>query len=772
METKKIHIFNLLSFYTLLGTFFVSLFFFIPFVPVSIDVAKGFLISTGVTLSVFFWLMARLIDGKFTLPKDRMVLVAAFIPITFLVSAFFSSSIYLSLFGHGFEVGTFGTMLILFLVLLLSSIYFQTEKNIKMFFGFIIIGSFILALTQITQFFGLFNKIAPNIFSGVTGGNLLGTWSNFSSLFGGIIVLIISILEFVKIKQIYKILLSIFGFISLFLLMLLNTYFVWILVGVFALLIFVYSISQNRTNDRTLKNFPYLSFVVVLISLLFLVGNTSASSIVAQYFGTITPEIYPSISGTMNMVAPSLKHNVLFGTGPNTFALDWSLWKPMQVMQSMFWGIDFQSGFGMIPTFLITTGILGFASWLLLFIIFILRAIQSLSLIFRRPEASRYIAISLLLALYFWISAFISNPNFTLLVMLFASTGVFIGTLVNLNLLPVHEKSYLDDPRTSFFSIFGLVLLMILSVSTCYIYAEKFTGVVYVSTSSPKDNSLIELSRSESKILKGIALDKNDIYYSNLSQIYLAEIQTILADKTLSADTVKSVTQDKITNIESAVASSIKQNPKYYLNWKNAGDIYAVLLSIGVKGTYENSASSYEQASKLSPNNPGILLARAQLEIVNKDTEKAKSYIEEALKIKSDYIDAIFMRAQIKFDAGDVSGAIGDAELAAAAAPRDASVYFKLGGLKYNNNDNTGAISAFEMALTIDPNYHNARYLLGLAYRKAGRADESHKQFELLHTLFPENIDVTNAFNGKIENTPTPVLNTKDKKDNILPKKA
>lgn len=752
----------------------MSLFFFIPYVPVSVEVAKGFLISIGVTLSIFFWLMARLVDGKFAIPKDRMVLVAAFIPISFLISSFFSSSIYLSIFGHGFEVGTFGSMLLIFLVLFLSSIYFQSEKNIRLFFRSLLIGTFILALTQIAQIFGLLDKLSPNIFLGVSGGNLFGSWSNFASLFGGIIILIITLLEFVQLKQLNKILLNVFGLISLFLLVLLNIYSVWVIIGIFALVIFVYSISQNRTPERTLKNFPYLSFLVVLISLLFVLGNTTAYSIVTQYFGTVSPEIYPSLSGTMNLVLPALKHNVLFGTGPNTFALDWSLWKPMQVIQSMFWGADFQSGFGMIPTFLITTGVIGFVSWILLFIIFIQRAIQSLGLIFRKPESSKYIAISLLTALYFWISAFISNPNLTLLMILFASTGVFIGSLVHLNLLPLNEKSYLNDPRTSFFSILGLVLLMILSISTCYIYTEKFFGVFYVSTSAPKDSTQAELLRSESRILKGIALDKNDIYYSNLSQIYLAQIEATAADKSLSEDTIKSATQDRITNIESTVASAIKQNPKYYLNWKNAGDVYSVLLSLGVKGTYENSSSAYVRALELSPNNPGVMLARAQLEIINKDTGKAKGLIEEVLNIKSDYVDAIFLRAQMKLDAGDVTGAIGDAELAATKAPRDASVYFKLGGLKYNNGDTQGAISAFEMALTIDPNYHNARYLLGLAYKKAGRADDSHKQFELLHTLFPDNMDITNAFNGKTEAAPAPVLNTtdKNKKDIALPKKA
>ena len=134
MESKKVAFFNKLSFVTLLGTVFLSLFFFIPFVSVSLVASKGFLISIGVTLSVFLWLIARLGEGKFVIPKDRLILFAGIIPVVFLVSSFFSPSLYVSFFGSGFEIGTFGSMLVLFCIFFLSTIYFQTEKRLWFFF--------------------------------------------------------------------------------------------------------------------------------------------------------------------------------------------------------------------------------------------------------------------------------------------------------------------------------------------------------------------------------------------------------------------------------------------------------------------------------------------------------------------------------------------------------------------------------------------------------------------------------------------------------------
>jgi tetratricopeptide (TPR) repeat protein len=779
MESKKLQIFNYLSFYSLIVTIFLSLFFFIPYVSIPLEVSKGFLISIGIVVSVFFWLMARLVDGKFVIPSDRMILFGALIPLTFLVSSFFSSSIYLSLFGRGFEVGTFGMILVCFLSFFLSSIYFQEENKIHKFFKAILLGTAIMAIFQLIQLFIGFEKITPGMFSGVLNGNLIGTWDNFAFLFGGIVILILSILEFVPQSRRNRILLSIFGIVALFLLALVNIFFVWVLIGVFSLIIFIYSISQNRNEDRTLKNFPFLSFFTVIVSLLFIVGNSALSTIITSYFGSIAPEAYPSVSGTAKLFLPALRDNVFFGTGPNTFALDWSLWRPLEVLQTPFWNVDFQSGFALIPTFLITTGLVGIIAWLLFIIIFIFRALQSMFLVMRKPQYSYSVIISILLAVYLWIGAFVSNLNATLLMLAFCVTGVLLGSLVSIRVLPVYEKSFLEDPRTSFFSILGLVLLMILSISTIYAYSEKFSGAVYYSTSSPKDTTRESLVKSESKILKSISLDKNDTYYRGLSQIYMAEVQTIVSDKTLSQDTMKSATQDRITNIESAISSAIKQNPKYYANWLNAGNMYTSLLSLGVTGSYENAVGAYAEALKFSPSNPGVILAQAQLELVNKDIDKAKSFIEQALTVKANYIDAIFTRAQIKYDAGDKVGAIADAELAAKYAPRDATVFFKLGSLKYNTADYNGAISAFEMAVRLDNYYHNARYLLGLSYKKAGRADDAHTQFGILHNIFPDNQEITNAFNGNAEIAPAPAVsepdqikktNTKTKELPTLPK--
>ncbi|HOO48214.1 MAG TPA: hypothetical protein PLV35_02290, partial [Candidatus Paceibacterota bacterium] len=148
MESKKIDFFNKLSFVLLLFTIFACFFFFIPFSPVTLEASKGFLLSVGATLSLFFWFVARLGEGKFVIPKDKLVLFGGVIPLIFLVSSFFSPSIHASLFGSGFEIGTFGSMLILYIVFFLSAIYFQSEKRVWYFIWSIFLSGVVLLLFQ------------------------------------------------------------------------------------------------------------------------------------------------------------------------------------------------------------------------------------------------------------------------------------------------------------------------------------------------------------------------------------------------------------------------------------------------------------------------------------------------------------------------------------------------------------------------------------------------------------------------------------------------
>ena len=770
METKKVEFFNKLSFVTLLVTIFGVLFFFIPYIPVTLEASKGFLLSIGATLSLFFWLIARLGEGKFSLPKDRLILLAGLIPLVFLVSSFFSSSIYVSLFGSGFEIGTFGTILILFITFFLSVIHFQTEERLWYFYGALLFGAAIVSLIGIINIFIGFDRFLPGLLQGVSSGNLIGSWNNFAIFFGLVVILSVFTIEFVKTNKLISIVKYFLLVSGLFFLIIINLPLVWYLVGLFSVIIFVYSISMQHAGVKVIhggddkKKFPFAALIVVLVCIIFLISNNSIGNLVSKYINVSNTDVRPSFVTTTKIAYQSLKHNPAFGTGPNTFSMDWALWQPKDIAQTQYWNVDFSNGFSLIQTFLVTTGILGFVAFLLFMVVFLIRGIQSLRIALQNTLSNYFIFTTFMISVYTWIIVLIYNPNIVMLMLAFVSSGILISILVYKQVIPVKHFSFLNDPRNSFFAILGLMILMIATLSVTYIYIEKFSSIIYFSNSLKGDSSIESLSNSEKMLLNAINLDKNDVYYRTLSQVYIGQISVLISDKTISQDVLKNSIQQLVNYAQNSANAAVSQNPKQYLNYVNLGNVYSSLVSLPVTNSYESAVAAYSKASELAPNNPSVILNRASLEVLNKNNNEARKFIKQAMDLKLNYTDALFLLAQIETNEGNIAGAIKQVEYATKLNPGDPTIYFRLGLLRYNNSDFNGAIESFKMAATLDPSYLNAYFFLGKSYEKAGRKSEALEQFKALATVLPDNQDVKDALSSLTRVSP-PVIEEADDND-------
>lgn len=619
------------------------------------------------------------------------------------------------------------------------------------------LGAIILSVFEILHIVLNFETILPGFLRGISFDNLYGSWNNFAIFFGAVITMSLITLELGHVGKIQKISLNILAILSLFFLIITNNVFVWILTGIFAIIVFVYSVSSQqfllKKEELKEKKLPILPLVVILVSLLFIFSSNSLGTILPNYFGVVSNEVRPSLLSTLEIAKKSFFHNPVFGTGPNTFVINWSMWRPDSIALSQFWNFDFIHGFSTYFTILSTTGIIGFLSFSLFLIVFIFRGIQSLFIAFRNPKINYFIFGSFSLALYFWIVVIFFVPNIVNIMFAFSFTGVFLGSLVHRKVLPIYEGSFLKDPRTSFFSILGLVVFLIISTIFTYIYISKFIGTIYVSKVQNTNIDDNFLNNSEKNLLRAINMNNQDDYYRVLSQLYLNKLNSINTNDSISEDTAKLVFQNTITQAENSALNATKLNPKYYINWTNLGDVYTAFASIGINNAYDNAINSYKKARNISLNNPSILLSMAQLEVYNKNNSEARNLINQALQIKPNYVDAMFAMSRLDANEGNLENAIKQAERAISIEPNNASVFFNLGILRYNNKDYLGSASAFDTALRLYPNYTNARYFLGLSYQKIGRIQDARDQFELLNKLFPENEDIKQALvslnNGK-----------------------
>ena len=201
---------------------------------------------------------------------------------------------------------------------------------------------------------------------------------------------------------------------SLFFIILINFKVVWFVIGSFALLFFIYSMSLKRGRANNVESssvgkrkVSYLIVFFLIISTVFIVDGFRSKHIISDsisgYFNISQLEVRPSFQGTSEVLKESFKENPVLGFGPNSFLNSWLLFKPDGVNSTIFWNFDFTYGVGIIPTFITTTGILGMISWILFFGLLLYTGFRYIFIKTSNPFSRYLIVSSFLASLYLWI---------------------------------------------------------------------------------------------------------------------------------------------------------------------------------------------------------------------------------------------------------------------------------------------------------------------------------------------------------------------------------
>ncbi len=673
------NILDRISFWSLFLVIVLLPIFFLPFTQIPVETSKGLLLVIGLVVSIIFWVAARFSDGKITLPRSPLLLSGFVITLIFLLSALFSSTVQVSLFGTMLDTGTFYFMFGAFLLMLFSSIIFKDVKNAKKVFLGIIISSLVLFVFQALRLF------MPNLLSfGVLGAqtdNLLGSWNAFGIFAGFVSVMSLFVLEFFSVSKMIKWLLGILILFSIILSAAVNFPLVWELLGIFALIIFVYKVSfsfgKKQEEGGEKKDFPAFSFAVVMVSLLFFMSGQFIGGILPSRLGLSNIEIMPSLSATMSVTKGAIMKSPILGVGPNKFADVWAMYKSGVINSTQFWDSSFSSGSSLLLTFASTTGILGILAWIIFFFLFVVTGAKYLFSSIKNNMNWEVVAF-FVASLYLFVSSLFYSTGGVIFLLAFAFLGVFIGLSFN---HPNREISFsfLDDPRKSFFSILLLVVLMIVSAATGFKYIERLASVSYFG----KALSASTVPAAEDSINKAISLYQNDLYLRTYAQVYLADINSIVAKGSTSlSDADKANLQTDFNQAVNGAQLAVSYDNTNYLNYNSLGVVYNTVGLLGVKDAYSKAIEAYKQASVLNPLNPGIKLDTARVYFAQGDTANAMDYAKQALSLKSDYLDGLVTLSQIEKSAGNNTDALSYAQTALSLAPDNKDLIQYVNSLK------------------------------------------------------------------------------------------
>jgi len=674
---KLPNVLDRLSFWILLLVLTLLPVFLLPFTKIPIETSKGLLFIVGLALAIIFWSAGRLSDNQITLSKSLPLFLGGVIVLVFLISAIFASNSPISFFGTMFDMGTFWFIFAGFLLMFMSSVIFRDSKSAKMVLFGVVISSFVVLLFQVLHLF-----TPDTAYFGLVLGkteNILGSWNAFG-MFAGLSVLVaLFMVEFFPTSKEIRLALIALILLSLFFIAAVNFSLVWILVGIFSLIIFVYKISlSSRAVDGQASGFrfPTFAFATLIISLFFFMSGNFVGGYLPNLFKISNNEITPSVTSTFSVAKGVYGKNPVLGIGPNRFADAWAMYKPNSVNSTQFWDVSFNAGSGLIPTFVATTGFLGLLSWLAFLLTFLIVGFKKIFLSIKN-RAGGEPAIFFFASLYLLSVCLFYSAGIVIFLLSLAFAGIFIG-LSSAGREKEEISISFADSRKTFPITLVLVVLMIFSAALLFKYIERFASI----PSFVRAVNATDIPIAESSISKAITLHSNDLYLRTYAQIYTNKLNFLLSKGASLTDVEKASLQPTFDQAIGGATSAILYNDMNYLNLQMLGSVYFTAMTLGVEGASSKAVDALTKASVLNPINPRLKLALANIYAADGKIKEAKDFAGEALALKANYIDAFVVLSQIARSEGNNTSAISYAERALSFAPTNPELIQYLNSLK------------------------------------------------------------------------------------------
>lgn len=797
---------------------------FLPLpLPVALEFGREVAFSLIIMAAFILWLLSLLTRGEMRYPSSILLWIGGLLAVAFGASTFFSKAPLVSLTYGDPLAEKFSTLLLGLILMVVSSCLYIKEKDIKRFLGILIMAtgiSGVIAFFQLAWGISLLGYISS--YGQGASFNVIGTMNGFAlflvTMFIVTLGLLFSSLK-IKTKGIY--ILTAVLLILMLDLMMIHFHTAWmVLLGS---LIFFFGLMFMRMRGIALReNIQYggsrirgldwrYSILILLIALcvVMLVVKTPV-------FGSanLPAEVSPSFSATLSIGKQVFNANtrqMLLGSGPTTFNLDWAQYRDPLINQTQFWNVLFTQGFSWFATLAPTVGIFGILA-------FMLFAVTAVWLFLRHllnfPNEERApIGVSLFVGFIALILIAILYPaTLTFVFMFFFFAGILMSLLARPEVvMHEHEEegtvhlgfeqisaqeggiekiaaSREKTPRTHrwwdivsrtvpfesswmvFISSLGAIFFLSLGVAGMYLEMARLRGAL------TQQNGVVLFNKGD--IDGSIAVfeqavsfeDKNFSNYIPLVQARMEKIRNLIG-RASGGNNVQQEFQNTVSVTIKNIQQATNLNPSNPLLWKLQGSLYELLIPF-IPGSENVAFSSYRKAMEFDPLNPSlnIDLARAGLiavdrltltiqqahgndrdqMTVNRNTalQEILSVLQKAVDLKPDLPDSYFLTTQAALRLGNLAVAIQSAEKTKLAAPFDIGVAFQLGLLYYQVGEIDKAQIEFERSVAINNNYSNARYFLGLIYDRKGDTSRAIQQFDQIGALNPDNQEVKHILNN------------------------
>lgn len=636
MQTKTIARLDTISFFVLITSFLAAVVAFVPGFPLAIPIVKGYVFSLGIAVSLFLFVIARLYEGHITFPRSRIALAALGVAALTVLAAFFSPSFITSFWGRGFEIDTAAYVCTMFFAFFLAVHYFVERRRLVLFSTFLLALSSLIGLFTLLRIVTQGRALSLGVFETVLS-TPIGSWSETMLFFASSAFLSLAFLDLVRVRKGMLRYVAIATLVlSLIILVLGNFLPAWILLGAFSLLLFVYIVSYENVSQGAFRMVPVFALITLLLSVLLIAGHATIATIPGSYFNISFNEIKPSFSSTLSVGYHTIAHNPLFGAGPSRFSNAWMLSRPQVIGAGAFSDVSFPTGASAVATTLATTGMLGFIAWLVFVAFSIIAVVRTVFTGEADKTARSFKALPAFVFLFFVFQSLFFTPGIVNTIELWLFGGILVALVLREKEKPFYSWHYMNDPRRNFFSMLGILAVLILIVSFGYVRSEQAIGRAQLTKAIIHyGDGVTPTSRTEALLMRSIAFSKRDDTLRTASLFYRREFATTIKNLGGTApDETKSALLSALwQNTEKYALDAVALNKSDYTNWLFLAGTYTDGALVGIEGSSENAIASYEQAQTLAPTDMAIPLSEAELAAYAKDYDSARVYVNDALAL-------------------------------------------------------------------------------------------------------------------------------------------
>ncbi|MBY0309993.1 tetratricopeptide repeat protein [Patescibacteria group bacterium] len=744
--------------YVLIVTVVVTPFLFLPQAQLSLGFTKGFVVLVGGLVAVIVFSLFMLRIGVV-----RMVAPVVLIPLwTFVLLAFASALLsgdrLDALVGDTVQIHTATFIALMALVVSATALILEGKGVIIRFFMAFSIISFVVQLWHVLRLF-----IGPEFLSfGIFTANTVSPLGSFNdvALFSGLIIMVsVVALQQLPLRGVAFWFVTGLVVLSLIMLMVVNFFLVWLVVGFFGLVVFLYTLTRDRLllkeqveggvppSPTVSRQVLVIVGMICAISAVFVVAGNFVGAAISTAFNVQYIEVRPSFATTLDIIGATYSNdNAILGIGPNRFEDAWRQYKNPVINETLFWNTTFVAGSGYVPTLFATMGIAGGLAFLVFLGSFLFVGYRMLVASVQGESFWYFVGTAAFTAaVYVWGMALLYVPGTAVLLLGAFFTGLTLVAYAQLMPQSLRVMNFTQN-RPRAFVLIGLVMVVIIAaIASLFVMSKQFVAhVVYaqavVEAANTADASMAA-ANADVALDRAYTLFPSDRYISERVQLRLGVIGELL--------NLQSPSENDIARFNTAAAEALRlsvmavtadtSNPA---NHALLGSIYGILSVAGATTTKDSATASFEKARALDPQNPEYGLIEAQIATRSGDLAAARTSLAQSLTVKPNYIDALFLLSQIEVTEGNAEGALAATRSIVAIEPQNPVRYFQLGSLLVANRDLVAARQAFETAIALDPNFANARYLLALVHLEEGRRDEALVQLRVVQSTNSDNADL------------------------------